>query len=123
MSEAETWHSLLDEVHALANCPGWSAAYSPPPTLSAEPLRVDARTTDGIHEVTAVTVRGGDDPPAYSEEQAACVRSAVRALLDLMGHESGHTTTEIALTTAGPRIMSCRVHGDEEFGLGGQRGA
>lgn len=121
MSEAETWHSLLEEVHAVADWPGQSPTHNTDHFLAAAPLRVNPQTINGIHEVTAITaVRGRNGLSAYSEEQAACVRSAVRALLDLMGHESGSTTTEIALTAAGPRIMACRVQGGEDSGLGEQ---
>lgn len=69
-------------------------------------VRVETTTAGGMHRVVAIS------PAAQrGEEQLAAVRSVVRALLDLAGHQEGAACTEVALTTDGPRIVACRLGG------------
>lgn len=69
-------------------------------------MRVETTTGGGMHRVVAIS------PAAQrGEEQLAAVRSVVRALLDLAGHQEGSACTEVALTADGPRIVACRLGG------------
>lgn len=67
-------------------------------------LRVETMTGGGMHRVLAVS-----PAPRCDEARLAAVRSAVRALLDLAGHQEGPARTEVALTEDGPRIVACRL--------------
>ncbi|MFD7626666.1 hypothetical protein ACFV7Q_11640 [Streptomyces sp. NPDC059851] len=81
---------------------------------------VDTMTRTGMHHVTRITARlrsgtGTTGPaPEPAEADRAVLRSAVRALLDMAGHESGPAHTVVALTPQGPRVLSCRLRGGTE---------
>ena len=62
---------------------------------------VTTETTDGMHQVVCIT-------GPVEETDEAVLRSMVRSLLDLVGHESGPARTTVALTSAGPRVLECR---------------
>lgn len=69
-------------------------------------LRVETMTGSGMHKVVTISPAAGQD-----EAQFAAVRSVVRALLDLAGHQEGPVCTEVELTARGPRILACRLGG------------
>jgi len=58
----------------------------------------------------------GSAPP--SEDEQTVLRSAVRALLDLTGHETGRARTEVLLTGRGPQVLSCSLDSGEGAGKG-----
>ncbi|MCC9308115.1 hypothetical protein LN042_13635 [Kitasatospora sp. RB6PN24] len=64
-------------------------------------LRVETMTRNGMHRMVAVRPAADHD-----EAQLAAVRSVVRALLDLTGHQEGFAWTEVVLTARGPRITA-----------------
>ncbi|MFD5479994.1 hypothetical protein [Streptomyces hawaiiensis] len=85
--------------------------------LAGPRLVVDTFTHAGMHHVLGVTAAedaapvGADllYPAALTEAEAASVRSTVRALLDLAGHESGPVRTWVVLTEGGPRITAAQM--------------
>ncbi|WP_438319599.1 hypothetical protein ACSHWO_36575 (plasmid) [Streptomyces sp. HUAS TT3] len=75
---------------------------------------VDTMTRTGMHHITHITARrrsGTGPAPEPAEGDRAVLRSSVRALLDMAGHESGPAHTVVALTPQGPRVLSCRLRG------------
>jgi hypothetical protein len=71
-------------------------------------FRVETMTSNGMHQVVGIA-HPQDAPPAEPEQ--ATLRSAVMALLDLAGHESGSAHTTVVLTARGPHIVGCELHG------------
>ena len=92
--------SALKELTAIRGRPAGSLDERPDPDARA--LTVETTTNEGMHCVVSTT-------PQLAEEEAADVRSLVRALLDLLGHEHGPARVEIAVTPSGPRILDCWV--------------
>jgi hypothetical protein len=82
--------------------------------LAGPHLLVDTVTHAGMHDVVGVTGAGGATPEGVDllypavlpEADAAEVRTVVRALLDLAGHENGPVRTRVVLTADGPRIAT-----------------
>ncbi|MBV1855560.1 hypothetical protein [Catellatospora tritici] len=73
--------------------------------------RVETATTDGMHQVVAISVTTPDGtlhPAELGEAELASIRSAVRGRLDQLGHETGPAVTVVAVTAARPQILSCR---------------
>jgi len=70
------------------------------PGPDARVLTIETTTYEGMHSVVHAT---GE----LTEEETADVRSLVRALLDLLGHEYGRARIEIVVTQSGPRILDC----------------
>ncbi|GGU87899.1 hypothetical protein GCM10010260_21860 [Streptomyces filipinensis] len=64
---------------------------------------VDTETVDGMHNVARIA------PLPSGEAERAAMRSLVRSLLDLAGHESGPARTQVVLTPAGPRVVACSL--------------
>ncbi|WP_405939256.1 hypothetical protein OG338_23880 [Streptomyces sp. NBC_00726] len=64
---------------------------------------VETETVDGMHNVSRIA------PPPDGEAERAAMRSLVRSLLDLAGHESGPARTQVVLTTAGPKVVACSL--------------
>ncbi|GAB2698233.1 hypothetical protein [Kitasatospora kifunensis] len=80
------------------------------PTPVDPVLCVETMTGSGMHRVVAIssaTIPAVRTPLA--EAPAAALRSLVRALLDLVGHQEGPAHTKVALTAHGPRIVACRL--------------
>jgi hypothetical protein len=76
------------------------------PTDPVDPLRsVDPLTPWEPQEPTRPAAPAGR---AGTADQAV-LRSLVRSLLDLAGHEHGPAHTEVVLTPSGPRILECRL--------------
>ncbi|WP_053743336.1 hypothetical protein [Streptomyces sp. NRRL WC-3618] len=71
-------------------------------------FRVETMTSNGMHQVVGIA-HSCDAPPAEPEQ--ATLRSAVMALLDLAGHESGPARTTVVLTARGPHIVGCELQG------------
>ncbi|MEW2121558.1 hypothetical protein AB0945_41785 [Streptomyces sp. NPDC005474] len=71
-------------------------------------FRVETMTSNGMHQVVGIA-HSHDAPPA--EQEQATLRSAVMALLDLAGHESGPARTTVVLTARGPHIVGCELRG------------
>ncbi|MFF2013558.1 hypothetical protein ACFVWY_31460 [Streptomyces sp. NPDC058195] len=90
------------------------------PYTAAEPwegpqLSVETRTENGMHMVAGIVEwpPGSDTGVAVLDEtQRAVLRSLVRSLLDLAGHESGTARTRVVLTPLGPRVASCQLQTD-----------
>ncbi|MFD6888484.1 hypothetical protein [Streptomyces sp. NPDC059957] len=101
---------LLRELSATQRwAEGLVAEEQSAPEHVEEPLEgprftVETRTEGGMH--TVVGIAAGEPP---TEAQQSLLRSAVRALLDLAGHEAGTAHTAVVLTDRGPRIVECRV--------------
>lgn len=76
---------------------------------------VETATTDGMHEVVRIreTDGGGESGRAegvqLSEAERAEIHTAVRANLDLRGHESGPALTEVMLSETGARVLGCHI--------------
>ncbi|WP_050372513.1 hypothetical protein [Streptomyces acidiscabies] len=71
-------------------------------------FKVETLTSNGMHQVVRIT-HPRDAPP--TEPEQATLRSAVMALLDLAGHESGPARTTVVLGARGPHIVGCELHG------------
>ncbi|MBC3839761.1 hypothetical protein GXW82_04520 [Streptacidiphilus sp. 4-A2] len=112
-AELDSAFADLSAVERWAGSVG--AGSRPGPYIAQDPLEgrqycVMTETTDGMHRVVAITARPvpGDPRPAQEADQAV-LRSLVRSLLDLAGHERGAARTEVVLTAAGPRVLECRL--------------
>ncbi|MFI6404046.1 acetyl-CoA carboxylase biotin carboxylase subunit family protein [Streptomyces sp. NPDC050548] len=82
--------------------------------LSGPRVSVDTLTCEGMHEVTGMTTgtyagAGLLHPAALSEAATAEIRTAVRALLDLAGLQSGPAHTQVVVTADGPRIAASKA--------------
>lgn len=108
LSEMEQWAARI------------AASGSAEPYLAEDPhrgatFRMETVTENGMHRVVAVSRargrqdRGASDLAQLTEAELADVRSVVRALLDLAGHQAGRASTDIVLTATGPRIVACRL--------------
>lgn len=75
-------------------------------------LAVETETHDGMHTVVRMADHQGS--AQLTVHEAAGVRSSVRTLLDLLGHERGLTRTEVALTPSGFRILDCLMKVSED---------
>lgn len=120
---------LLESRHTfrdLSAMEGWTDSlgadgrrrpYSADECLEGPEFSVVTETENGMHRVVAIVAlpkgRDGDGPPPppASESDAAVLRSLVRSLLDLAGHEAGRARTQVVLTAFGPRIARCRIGG------------
>lgn len=108
MSELERWAA---RVAADGSAEPYLAGQPP----SGSTLRLETVTEDGMHLVVAVgrVVRHGSgaphgtETPELTEAELADARSAVRALLDLTGHQTGPATTDVVLTASGPHVIAC----------------
>lgn len=106
LSTVERWAERANGDDPAA-APG--AAQDPP---EGPEFSVDTETVNGMHSVSRIAAHpGGVDagPPALDESARAAVRSLVRSLLDLAGHESGPARTQVVLTAAGPRVVGCSL--------------
>lgn len=83
---------------------GHPGPYHVPEPLDGPGYEVETRTEAGMHTVVGITA---DLPP--SDGDRVLLRSVVRALLDLAGHDEGTAHTRVVLTPRGPQITSCRV--------------
>ncbi len=112
LSEAEQW---AVQVAKHGRRGPYLADRQPPPGPA---FSVETMTREGMHEVVAISrithepSRGTTRPAELAKTEAAQVRSLVRALLDLAGHEAGRATTHVVLTTTGPHIVSCTFDRD-----------
>jgi len=105
LSTVERWAE-----RANGDAPAAPGAAQDPP--EGPEFSVDTETVNGMHSVSRIAAHpGGVDagPPALDESARAAVRSLVRSLLDLAGHESGPARTQVVLTAAGPRVVGCSL--------------
>lgn len=87
---------------------------------------VETETVNGMHSVSRIAAHPADGAAvtgdgesiatggeaatvALDESARAAVRSLVRSLLDLAGHESGPARTQVVMTAAGPRVVGCSL--------------
>ncbi|MFF1448599.1 hypothetical protein ACFVYF_10655 [Streptomyces sp. NPDC058274] len=117
---AELRHAL----HDLSTVERWaervSAGARPEPYTSQESwegpeFSVDTETVNGMHSVAGISVwpPGAHAEPARLDEAShAALRSLVRSLLDLAGHETGPARTHVVLAPGGPRVVACRLGGE-----------
>lgn len=81
-----------------------SHPYTAPESLEGPQLSVETRTENGMHTVAGIVEwpPGADTGLAVLDEtERAVLRSLVRSLLDLAGHESGTARTRVVLTPSG----------------------
>lgn len=108
LSTVERWAEHVasgDHRHPYAAQESWDG-----PQFS-----VETRTEDGMHTVAGIEAwpPGGDGGvTVLAETERTVLRSLVRSLLDLAGHESGAARTRVVLTSAGPRVAACRLDVD-----------
>ncbi|MFF9767201.1 hypothetical protein ACIGXF_09080 [Streptomyces sp. NPDC053086] len=96
LSSVERW---AKRAAADAQAPPYVArSRAEGPTFS-----VETETVDGMHSVARIA------PSPSDEAERAAMRSLVRSLLDLAGHESGPARTQVVLTPAGPRVVTCSL--------------
>ncbi|MFG2675175.1 hypothetical protein [Streptomyces sp. NBC_00304] len=108
LSTVERWaEHVASGVH--------SRPYTTPESLEGPQLSVETRTEDGMHTVAGIEAwpPGGDSGVAVLDEtERAVLRSLVRSLLDLAGHESGTARTRVVLTPVGLRVAACQLEPD-----------
>ncbi|SEN18754.1 hypothetical protein [Actinacidiphila rubida] len=101
MADAEHWAEYV----AIARASGSYAGHDVPdgPLFS-----IRTRSDNGMHDVVAVEplrpVHGREHPTPPGEAETVVLRSAVRGLLDVAGHESGPARVDVLLLPEGPRI-------------------
>ncbi|MFI5754886.1 hypothetical protein [Streptomyces sp. NPDC051569] len=119
-SDAVELRRPLQELSAVerwaqrAGAGGRPEPYTSEESLEGPEFSVETMTRNGMHRVVGMTAReqrGDPDPGGPTETEAAVLRSVVRALLDLAGHESGPARTGVVLTARGPRIVACCLQG------------
>lgn len=96
--------SAVERWAGRAGADGRPTAYIAREVLDGPQFSVATETDDGMHRVVAIS---GGDPAGAADE--AVLRSLVRSLLDLVGHERGPARTEVVLTASGPRVLECRL--------------
>lgn len=96
LSSVERW---AERVAAHGQAPPYVAQGA----LEGAEFSVETETVDGMHQVARIA------PPPSDETERAAMRSLVRSLLDLAGHESGPARTQVVLTPAGPRVVACSL--------------
>ncbi|MFV9454834.1 ATP-grasp domain-containing protein [Rhodococcus sp. NM-2] len=110
--------SSLDQVESAFAC---SRGEYPGPTLVEEFIdgpeySVESFTTDGRHDIIAVTAKTTTGPPRYIEtghlmpavlaaSALAELRGLVTDFLSSIGHSFGPAHTEVRIGSAGPRII------------------
>ncbi|MFF5039884.1 MULTISPECIES: hypothetical protein [Streptomyces] len=105
LAEVEFWAE-----HAEA--PGHPRSYVSTESLDGPVFSVGTSTRSGMHQVVDISARPTDDHPRATpptEAECAVLRSVVRAVLDLVGHETGSAHTQVALTARGPRIARLQL--------------
>lgn len=101
MTDAEHWAEYVEAART-------SGSYVTHDLPEGPVFSIETRSANGMHEVVGLEPR----QPAWQqaallppgEEEAVVLRSAVRGLLDLAGHESGTARVEVVLLPQGPRI-------------------
>ncbi|MFF2520958.1 hypothetical protein [Streptomyces liangshanensis] len=86
--------------------------YAAQESLDGPQFSVETETENGMHTVAAiVALPPGQDAGAgaLGETDRAVLRSLVRSLLDLAGHEAGPARTHVVLTPGGPRVAACQL--------------
>jgi hypothetical protein len=81
-------------------------------SLDGPIFSVGTSTRSGMHQVVDISARPTEDHPQATpatEAECAVLRSVVRAVLDLVGHETGSARTQVALTARGPRIARLQL--------------
>ncbi|MET7699936.1 hypothetical protein [Streptomyces sp. NPDC005485] len=134
---AEDRAELSHALHDLSTVERWAERANgdvpAPPDVAQDQeapqgpeFSVETETVNGMHSVARIAahpadrdaVAGGGEAAAAGEEGAAvaldesaraAVRSLVRSLLDLAGHESGPARTRVVMTAAGPRVVGCSL--------------
>ncbi|GAA3225704.1 hypothetical protein GCM10020256_35520 [Streptomyces thermocoprophilus] len=105
LAEVEFWAE-----HAEAA--GHPRSYVSTESLDGPVFSVGTSTRSGMHQVVDISARPTEDHPRATpptEAECAVLRSAVRTVLDLVGHETGSARTQVALTTRGPRIARLQL--------------
>ncbi|RFU85213.1 phosphoribosylglycinamide synthetase [Streptomyces triticagri] len=118
--------SVVEEAWRLGLSPNPPEAYTrlrahgrtpaPAPRLSVQTL-----TVAGRHHVVGVTAQRTSGPPHFvvtgylhpaplTDAERSATERLVVAWLDRSGYRFGPAQTEVALTSGGPEIISCRPH-------------
>ncbi|WP_329468286.1 hypothetical protein [Streptomyces sp. NBC_01431] len=112
-----------DIVRGSEGLARWAAG-TPPVSCVIEELLVgpclivDSVSRAGMHHIVGMTGGRGATPAGVDllypaaplpSRDAAAVRSVVRALLDLVGHEEGLMRTDVVLTGDGPRVAAVHL--------------
>jgi hypothetical protein len=100
LAEVEFWAEQ-------AEASGHPRSYVSTESFDGPVFSVRTSTRSGMHQVVDISARPTEDhSQATSPTDAECtvLRSVVRAVLDLVGHETGSARTQVALTARGPRI-------------------
>ncbi|MFJ2269218.1 hypothetical protein ACIOHO_23145 [Streptomyces sp. NPDC087849] len=128
LSVVERW-----AIRARTGADPQTLPYRAEESWNGREFAVETRTTNGMHEVVAVARAAPEGRPATDgpqggagavpdpcdEDELAALRSAVRALLDLAGHQEGPARTAVVLTPYGPRVVAC-VLGSASLGAQGE---
>lgn len=97
-----TWPPDRAELRRLLD-EGPARRPSPAGDDQAPVCHVDTVSVAGMHLLLDIT--WPESPVPFGESVRVGVRETVRALLDLVGHESGGMRTSVALTALGPRPL------------------
>ncbi|WP_446039167.1 hypothetical protein [Streptomyces sp. SID1121] len=86
--------------------------YAAQESLDGPQFSVETETENGMHTVAGIVALApapDTGTAGLDETERAVLRSLVRALLDLAGHESGPARTHVVLTPGGPRVAACQL--------------
>ncbi|MBL1109809.1 hypothetical protein JK361_35455 [Streptomyces sp. 5-8] len=95
--------SSVERWAERAAADGKASPYAVHGPVDGPRFSVDTETVDGMHNVARIA------PSPSDEAERAAMRSLVRSLLDLAGHESGPARTQVVLTPAGLRVVACSL--------------
>lgn len=105
LAEVEFWAEHAEVA-------GHPRSYVSTESLDGPVFSVGTSTRSGMHQVVDISARPTEDHPRATpptEAECAVLRSMVRAVLDLVGHETGSAQTQVALTARGPRIARLQL--------------
>lgn len=112
-------YTLLDEIAVMEHwaervAASGSRSYVSEQDLDGAVFSVTTSTSDGMHRILDVSAQRsvdgqGPDLAAPTEAELTMLRSVVRAVLDVVGHECGAARTAVALTSWGPRIATLQL--------------
>ncbi|MER6381355.1 hypothetical protein [Streptomyces sp. NPDC001250] len=110
LDEIAAMERLAERVKVASN----SRSYASEEMLDGPMFSVTTSSSEGMHHILDISPQQPVDSqesvhPGATESELTLLRSAVRAALDVMGHEFGAARTTVAITDSGPRIATIQL--------------